>query len=252
MEEVSGDNYIIELSEKSQGFLDTTSVKLYASDSSIKLNKNDDVFIKFNNIYIHNKELNFASIELYKYYETIEKNIIGHVTWFVPNDFGGILQFDGVEFEFNGNKYVDFDDDISEDGKQYFPVFPFEHLPDGNERFGVTVELEDPQQPHQTDRPDPHQIHGQNHGQIKGKYGQKIDNGHAGGDVFQPGLQRGTPGKKQIRRPDPQQILHAEDDQRRLFRIIQQPADPLRQIEGHQKYRQHDRKYEHDDEDDGG
>ncbi|MBR3281048.1 MAG: hypothetical protein IKI57_04315 [Clostridia bacterium] len=95
-------------------------MELNAPNSLVRLNINDDVFIKFNNIYIHNKELNFASIELYKHYETIEKNIIGHVTWFVPNDFGGILQFDGVEFEFNGNKYVDFDNDISEDGKQYF------------------------------------------------------------------------------------------------------------------------------------
>lgn len=108
------------MSKKSQEFLDTATVELNAPNSLVRLNINDDVFIKFNNIYIHNKELNFASIELYKHYETIEKNIIGHVTWFVPNDFGGILQFDGVEFEFNGNKYVDFDNDISEDGKQYF------------------------------------------------------------------------------------------------------------------------------------
>ena len=47
-------------------------MELNAPNSLVRLNINDDVFIKFNNIYIHNKELNFASIELYKHYETID------------------------------------------------------------------------------------------------------------------------------------------------------------------------------------
>ena len=57
---------------------------------------------------------------MYKYYETIDKEEKGHVTWYVPNDFGGILKFDGQEFVFNGNRYVDYDEDLSEDGKRYF------------------------------------------------------------------------------------------------------------------------------------
>lgn len=93
---------------------------LTAPDANIKLNKDDDVFIKFNYILIQNKKLHFSSVELYKYYETIEKEEKGHVTWFVPNDFGGLLKLDGNEFIYNGNKYVDSDEDLSEDGKQYF------------------------------------------------------------------------------------------------------------------------------------
>ena len=120
VEEVSGDNYLIYLSEKSQGFLETTKVHLYAPNSKIKLNKNDDVFVKFNNILIINKDLYFSSLELYKYYETIDKEEIGHVTWWVPNDFGGLLKCSGTEFVYKDNKYVDDDEDLSEDGKCYF------------------------------------------------------------------------------------------------------------------------------------
>ena len=120
VESTSGDSIWITLSDKSKNFLITRKIYLYAPDSKIGLNKDDDVFVKFNDIFINGNKLRFASLEVYKYFEQIEKKEIGHVTWWVPNDFGGLLETSGVEFEFNSNKYVDCDEDISEDGKQYF------------------------------------------------------------------------------------------------------------------------------------
>jgi hypothetical protein len=120
VESISGDNCTILLSEKSQGFLESSSITIIAPNSKIRLSIMDDVFVKFNLITINNKKLNFSSIEVYKYCETIEKEERGHVTWWEPNDFGGLLKYAGTEFLYNGHKYVDFDDDLSDDGKLYF------------------------------------------------------------------------------------------------------------------------------------
>ncbi len=120
VESASGDNLWIVLSDKSNEFLNTRKINIYTPNSKTKLNTNDIVFIKFKHISIKGNRLKFVSLEVYKYYETIKKEVIGLVTWWVPNDFGGLLKTSGTEFIFNGNKYVDYDDDISEDGKQYF------------------------------------------------------------------------------------------------------------------------------------
>ena len=117
---LSGDKAQIELSEESQDFLSTPKIDLTLTNANINLKENDDVFVKFNIINIKEKTLTFKSIEVYKYYETIEKHYIGSVSWSVPNDFGGILTMSGTEFEYNGNKYVDSDEDYSKDGKKYF------------------------------------------------------------------------------------------------------------------------------------
>ncbi len=116
----SGDEYTIILSQKSQEFLKTDRINIKAPNSTIELATNDEVFVKFNKIQIKNTILSFDSIEVYKYFESIDKEEIGSVTWYVPNDFGGIIKYTGTEFEFNGNKYVDPDNDYSEDGKYYF------------------------------------------------------------------------------------------------------------------------------------
>ena len=120
VEDISGDVINIALSDKSSSFLSTRAISLYTPDAKIKLNKNDVVFIKFNGININNKELQFLSLEVYKYFPIIEKEEIGHVTWWNQNDFGGIFSISGIEFKYNGNKYVASDKDFSEDGKQYF------------------------------------------------------------------------------------------------------------------------------------
>ena len=78
------------------------------------------VFIKFNNVFINEYKIHFRNLEIYKYYEEIEKKDLGHATWYVFNDFGGILKYDGMEFEYSENRYVINDQDLSEDGKQYF------------------------------------------------------------------------------------------------------------------------------------
>ena len=120
VKEVSGETYEITLSEKSQGFLETSKIEIFAPNAIIKLNENDDVFVKFNRIFIKNKQLFFSSIEVYKYFETIEKEEKGKVTWWMLNDFGGFFKYTGNEFIFNGLKYVDNDVDLSEDEKIYF------------------------------------------------------------------------------------------------------------------------------------
>ena len=111
---------MINLSDKSNEFLVTRKINICTPNSRTKLKPNDIVFVKFNHIYINGDKLEFVSLEVYKYYETIEKEVIGHVTWWVPNDFGGLLKTSGTEFKFNGDRYVDCDNDISEDGKRYF------------------------------------------------------------------------------------------------------------------------------------
>ena len=120
IESVSGDEYKINLSEKSKSFLETTEIILAIPEPQIPLKENDDVFVKLNYINVLNNRLHFATIEVYKYFENIEKEVIGKVTWWVPNDFGGILRNTGTEFIFNGNKYVDPDNEYSEDGTYYF------------------------------------------------------------------------------------------------------------------------------------
>ena len=120
VENVSGDIYSINLSKKSQNFLETSVFEIQAPNSIILLKENDDVFIKFNNIFIEGNNLQFSSIELYKYFEKIDKIDIGRVTWWTWNDFGGVLKYTGIEFIYDGNKYVDSDFDFSQDGKQYF------------------------------------------------------------------------------------------------------------------------------------
>ena len=117
---VSGDQYIIILSEKSRTFLETTEITLEIPEPQIILKENDDIFVKFNRINVLNNGLHFENVEVYKYFENIEKEVIGKVTWWVPNDFGGILRNTGTEFIFNGNKYVDPDTEYSEDGTYYF------------------------------------------------------------------------------------------------------------------------------------
>ena len=82
--------------------------------------KNDVVFVKFKNISIINNRLNFLNLEIYKYAENVEKHGTNNVTWWAVNAFGGLIKYTGKEFEYNGNKYIDYDTDISEDGKQYF------------------------------------------------------------------------------------------------------------------------------------
>lgn len=76
--------------------------------------------MKFNRINVLNNGLHFENVEVYKYFENIEKEVVGKVTWRVPNDFGGIIKYTGTEFIYNGNKYVDSDKDYSEDEKKYF------------------------------------------------------------------------------------------------------------------------------------
>ena len=117
---LSGDIYEIQLSEKSQEYLSTSHIIVKASDAKIKLSNDDIVFVKFNNIKVNGQKLYFKSLEVYKFFEKIVKEEIGHVTWWVPNDFGGLLKNSGLEFEFNGNQYVDSDHDYSVDGRQYF------------------------------------------------------------------------------------------------------------------------------------
>ncbi len=100
--------------------METNEVKIYTPNAKLKLSVGNDVFIKFKSIFIQNKELHFKTIEIYKYFETIEKEETGKVTWWMVNDFGGLFNYTGKEFIYKGNKYVDNDDDLSEDGKVYF------------------------------------------------------------------------------------------------------------------------------------
>ena len=116
----SGDDYKVLLSKKSQSFLNTSSIEINVPNPSISLNTDDEIFVKFNQVYIKGKSLFFNSIEIYKYFDTIEKEEIGHVIWYVLNDFGGIFSISGTEFIYNGIKYVDNDKCLSDDEKQYF------------------------------------------------------------------------------------------------------------------------------------
>ena len=120
VESASGDSYTIVLSEFFKNYFLTDSIVIYAPNSTIKLKEKDDVFIKFLNINIHENKLYFTALEIYKYTEKIEKKGNKKVAWWSINDFGGFLKTTGTEFVYNGFKYVDPDNELSEDGKKYF------------------------------------------------------------------------------------------------------------------------------------
>ncbi len=100
--------------------METPKIGVYAPNAKIKLNINDDVFVKFNEIFIKNQTLKFSSIEIYKYFDNIEKEDIGKVTWWMRNDFGGFFSYTGTEFIYKGKNYVENEIDLSEDGKKFF------------------------------------------------------------------------------------------------------------------------------------
>lgn len=100
--------------------MNTNKIQISAPNTRIDLDKEDIVFVKFNNVFINDTKLLFSSLEVYKYFETIDKIENGHVSWYTLNDFGGILLFSGTEFSYNGEIYVDSDTDYSEDQKYYF------------------------------------------------------------------------------------------------------------------------------------
>jgi hypothetical protein len=120
VENSNGEVIFIKLSDKSQSFLNTQYIGVITSDAKTQLQKNDIVFVKFKDIYITNNQLNFSNIEIYKYAESIEKHDVNDVTWWAVNAFGGFIRYTGKEFSYNGLRYVDYDQDISEDGKYYF------------------------------------------------------------------------------------------------------------------------------------
>ena len=120
VESSDNDSIRIKLSDKSQTFLNTQYIEVITDDAKTQLQKNDIVFVKFKEINVINNHLNFSNIEIYKCVETIEKQDARDVSWWAVNAFGGFIKYTGKEFLYNGLKYVDYDKDISEDGKQYF------------------------------------------------------------------------------------------------------------------------------------
>ena len=93
---------------------------MFAPNANLLLSKDDDVFIKFKNILIEGKTLIFDKIEIYKYVNNIDNQETRHVSWWSINDFGGFLKSTGEEFVYEGNKYVQPDEVLSEDGKIFF------------------------------------------------------------------------------------------------------------------------------------
>jgi hypothetical protein len=108
----------IKLSDYSKEYLETEAIVI--KDDSFSLEKNQRVFIKFNDISIDGKKLNYSSVELYKYLEKID--IINEFEDYFTcdNDYGGELKIYGVSFSYNGEPYFENEIDLSENNEMYY------------------------------------------------------------------------------------------------------------------------------------
>jgi len=118
---ISKDNVLVELSEKSGTFLKSRFIKFKTDDIMLeKLKEKNDVFLKLHDINLEGNILNYEYIEIYKYTENIDKENIKEESFYVPNDFGGIMKYVGTTFTYKNNRYFENNNDLSEDGKIYF------------------------------------------------------------------------------------------------------------------------------------
>lgn len=109
---------VIELSDYSRTYLETTEISVYPD--GIDLEKNQKIFIKFNNINIEEKRLTYSSIELYKHVKDIKVENLKEHYFICKNDYGGFMKVNGTSFRYNNNIYFFTDYDLSTNNEIYF------------------------------------------------------------------------------------------------------------------------------------
>lgn len=115
---VNANNIVIELSDYSKTYLDTTQITITNDD--IELEENQKVFIKFNDIDIEAERLNYSSIEIYKHIQEIETDNEKEDYFVCKNDYGGFMKVKGTSFRYNNNIYFKSGYELSDNNEIYF------------------------------------------------------------------------------------------------------------------------------------
>lgn len=109
---------VIELSDYSKTYLETTEIDIYNDDMNLEMNQK--IFIKFNDIHIEGKSLSYSSIEIYKHVNEIKVDNEKEDFFICKNDYGGFMKVKGTSFRYNNNIFFKSDYDLSENNEVYF------------------------------------------------------------------------------------------------------------------------------------
>lgn len=118
VKKVDTHNVVIELSDYARTFLKTTQINVLNKD--IGLIENERVFIKFNDIQIQEKNLNYSSLEIYKYIQDIQLENAKKDYFVCVSDYGGFMKVKGTSFKYHNVIYFKADDRLSENNETYF------------------------------------------------------------------------------------------------------------------------------------
>lgn len=108
----------IELSDYAKTFLQTTQITI--NDDNFKLEENQRIIVKFDDINIEGKNLYYSNVEVYKHISEIEYDKVKEDFFVCQNDYGGFMKVDGTSFRYNNNVYFKSTYDLSENNEVYF------------------------------------------------------------------------------------------------------------------------------------
>ena len=118
VEEINQEEIAINLSEKSNNYLETNQIII--KNNNYDLNKNNIIFLKFNNIKIEKNNLYFSDVELYKLMNNIELKNKKNDSIICKNSYGNRMRINGETFEYEGNIYFLSDEKIDENNEIFF------------------------------------------------------------------------------------------------------------------------------------
>ena len=107
------------MSDYARTFLYKTEITIN-NDDYMELEENQRIFIKFNDIKIEEKRLNYSSIEIYKHIKEIKVDNVKEDYFVCKNDYGGFMKVNGTSFRYNNNTYFNSNYDLSKNNENYF------------------------------------------------------------------------------------------------------------------------------------